>query len=70
MHNVPGLLADFHPDRFAYYWEFERPHFLRALKAMGMQPPDPFNDSWNILEDEYVRRCPSSADAQRNRIDP
>jgi hypothetical protein len=27
VHNLPGLIADFHADRLRYYWEVEKPSF-------------------------------------------
>ena len=27
IHNLPGLLADYSPDKLQYYWEIERPSF-------------------------------------------
>jgi hypothetical protein len=57
MHNVPALLADFRPERLAYYWEVERPCFLRALEALGRQPPGPFVGPWEVVESEYRRLC-------------
>ena len=30
IHNLPGLLADYSPDRLAYYWDAERPAYLDA----------------------------------------
>jgi|GEM_PF-2442478 len=53
VHNLPDLLADFHPDRFAYYWEVERPVFLHNLKAIGRRPPDAFDRLWVVVEREY-----------------
>lgn len=29
IHNLPDLVADFSPDRLAYYWEVERIVYLR-----------------------------------------
>jgi hypothetical protein len=29
IHNLPALVADYSPDRLAYYWEVERPIYLR-----------------------------------------
>jgi hypothetical protein len=30
LHNLPGLLANYSPDRLRYYWEVERPSFAAA----------------------------------------
>jgi hypothetical protein len=62
VHNVPALLAGFRPDLLRYYWEVERPCFLRALDAIGKQPPGPFHAPWEVIEGEYRRLCkPPSA---------
>jgi hypothetical protein len=57
VHNVPALLAGFRTDRLAYYWEVERPCFLRALEAIGQEPPGPFGDPWEVIGSEYRRLC-------------
>jgi hypothetical protein len=59
MHNVPDLLAHFHPDRLAFYWEIERPAFVRYLKAMGQESPGAFGEFWEVVEREYRRLCKS-----------
>jgi hypothetical protein len=60
MHNVPDLLARFHPDRLAYYWEIERPSFVRYLKSMGQESPGFCVEFWEVVELEYQRLCNSS----------
>jgi hypothetical protein len=57
MHNVPALLAGFRPDLLRYYWEVERPCFLRALAAIGQPVPGAFGAPWGVVESEYRRRC-------------
>ncbi len=61
MHNVPELLADFHPDLLRYYWEVERPCFLRAMEAIGRRAPGQFVESWRVIEGEYRRLSMSRA---------
>ncbi len=60
MHNVPVLLARFRPDLLAYYWEVERPGFIRDMKAMGQKPPGAFEEFWEVVEREYRRLCEPS----------
>ena len=60
MHNVPGLLARFRTEQLAYYWEVERPIFLRNLKAIGEHPSGAFEHYWEVVEREYRRLCQSS----------
>jgi hypothetical protein len=31
IHNLPGLLADYSPDRLAYYWTVERSCYLERM---------------------------------------
>ncbi len=57
MHNVPTLLASFRPELLRYYWEVERPCFLRALEAIGRRAPVQFGESWEAVESEYRRLC-------------
>ncbi len=57
VHNVPALLAGFRPDLLRYYWEVERPCFLRALEAIGRQAPGQFGEPWGVVEAEYRRLC-------------
>ena len=51
VHNLPGLLRDYSPERLKYYWEAERPAFLAQL------PPDE-GAAWEAL----WRRLRSQAD--------
>ncbi len=62
MHNVPAMLAGFRPKLLRYYWDVERPCFLRALERIGRQAPADFIEPWRIVENEYRRLClPSDA---------
>lgn len=60
VHNLPALVAQFHVDGLAYYWDVERPCFLKALERLDAQPPYFFKLRWATIEDEYHRRCGSS----------
>ena len=31
LHNLPSLLADYHPELLRYYWEIERPSFISQV---------------------------------------
>ena len=55
MHNVPATLAGFRPELLRYYWEVERPCFLRALERMGRQAPGTFVEPWRIVESKHRR---------------
>lgn len=56
-HNVPELLGHFEVDRLRYYWEVERPCFLRALGAIDRRVPPLFEEAWRVIEGEYRRLC-------------
>ena len=56
-HNIPDLLARFDPDRLAYYWEVERPIFVRSMTAIGQNPAAAFDQFWEVIEREYHRLC-------------
>jgi hypothetical protein len=51
-HNIPGLIANYSPDAFRYYWECERPCFIEALQkrefSFGL-----FDEHWAVLEKYY-----------------
>src|SRR5690349_16267437 len=56
VHNIPGLLSHFTPDLLKYYWEVERPCFLKNLPP-GSSPPALFEPIWITIEREYHRIC-------------
>lgn len=37
VHNLPGLLLDFSPDRLDYYWDTERPLFISRVPTETSQ---------------------------------
>lgn len=51
-HNIPGLIDRYTPETFRYYWEVERPCFLRAMERLG-QPFGSFQEHWAVLEKHY-----------------
>jgi len=51
-HNIPGLIDSYTAETFRYYWEVERPCFLRAMDRLG-QPFDSFREHWTVLERHY-----------------
>ena len=61
VHNLPTLLAQFHPDLLAYYWETERPCFLRYVAEWRtpdiLFDPKIFQPMWSVMEQEYLRLC-------------
>jgi hypothetical protein len=55
--NLPDLIARFTPDLLRYYWETERPCFLRGLPP-GNEEAERFAPMWAIIGHEYRRLCP------------
>lgn len=51
-HNIPDLIDRYTPEMFRYYWEVERPCFLRAMERLG-QPFGSFQEHWAVLEKHY-----------------
>lgn len=42
IHNLPSLLADFSPERLAYYWDVERVSYLQQI-------PEDEREAWAPL---------------------
>jgi hypothetical protein len=53
-HNLPELIRCYKPELLFYYWEVERPCFLRQLERLEMSPPTFFQRSWLVIENEYA----------------
>jgi hypothetical protein len=51
-HNIPSLISDYSDDTFRYYWEGERPSFIRAMERLD-QPVGVFQQYWSVLEKHY-----------------
>jgi hypothetical protein len=54
-HNIPHLVGNYKFELLKYYWEVERPCFLRALEHQNKQVPTPFQKWWMVVESEYWR---------------
>ena len=52
LHNLPKLIRKYSPQRLDYYWEAERPPFIRRV---GQKSLPPFAAAWQRLE-PLVRR--------------
>lgn len=46
LHNLPHLLADYRPDRLRFYWQTERPSFMRQVPEDERRDLEPL---WNRL---------------------
>ena len=57
-HNIPGLIDRYTPELFRYYWEVERPSFIRAMEELG-QTFGAFEEHWLVLERHYESLRPS-----------
>ena len=51
-HNIPSLIDRYTPETFRYYWEVERPGFIRAMEQLG-QPFGSLQEPWKVLERHY-----------------
>jgi hypothetical protein len=47
LHNLPALVSDFHPDLLRFYWNTERPLFMRQVPESERRDFEPL---WNRLE--------------------
>ena len=52
VHNVPSLIANYSPGKFRYYWEVERPIFIRTIQELQFAFTL-FDGPWSILEKHY-----------------
>lgn len=57
VHNIPELLARYSPEKLSYYWETERPIFVRECDRtkFGTQH---FEHCWKELESIINRQGP------------
>jgi hypothetical protein len=46
IHNLPDLLADYHPEKLQYYWSVERPEYVRHVGADRL---DGWEELWRRL---------------------
>jgi hypothetical protein len=54
VHNLPGLIARYSPQRLSYYWEIERPGYLARALPEQVQAFQPF---WDRLRSHVERTC-------------
>jgi hypothetical protein len=48
LHNLPGLLTQYSPERLTYYWQVERPGFLQRAEDEGISVEE-FTAAWNAM---------------------
>jgi len=48
IHNLPDLLADYTPEKLHYYWNVERPEYIRHV---GVDQLDGWEELWQRLGD-------------------
>lgn len=46
IHNIPGLLANYSPEKLQYYWEVERPSFMAQCNPQQLQG---WEEKWDRL---------------------
>ena len=54
-HNIPHLIAKYSPRLLFYYWECERPCFIRELERQGREPWEPFRRQWEVIRPIHER---------------
>jgi len=42
IHNIPNLISNYSPEKLSYYWEVERPEYLRQVSTEDL-------DGWDAL---------------------
>ena len=53
IHNLPTLLSEFSPEKLEYYWETERPDYIRARLKFSNRVL-PFEGLWARLENAML----------------
>jgi hypothetical protein len=48
IHNLPDLLGDYSPEKLHYYWNVERPEYIRQMEV---NPQDGWEQLWQRLAD-------------------
>lgn len=59
IHNLPDLLADFSEERLTFYWDVERPTFVRSVAADASSP-------YTVFWDELRTHCNLIETAETN----
>jgi hypothetical protein len=49
IHNLPGLLANYSDDKLRYYWDVERPCYLRSCELLDRAVPQLYQRLWEEL---------------------
>ena len=55
IHNLPDLLADYTPEKLHYYWNVERPEYIRHV---GGDQLDGWEELWQRLGDQIDQEHP------------
>jgi hypothetical protein len=58
-HNIPHLLDHYSPETFQYYWDIERPCFIRAMERLRY-PFASFQEHWTVLKKHYESLPPAN----------
>lgn len=53
LHNLPRILSDYRVERLQYYWNFERPSFLRKVPENETRDLAPLWDQLAALMDAH-----------------
>ena len=55
IHNLPDLLADYTPEKLHYYWNGERPEYIRHMRGDQL---DGWEGLWQRLGDRIDQEHP------------
>jgi hypothetical protein len=49
IHNLPNLIVDYSPDKLAYYWNVERPEYIKQVSEDRLEGWEPV---WQQLSEK------------------
>ena len=58
LHNIPSMLKDYHPELLKFYWEIERPSFIRRCEEAGFNKAG-FEPQWQCLQNWIANQKPA-----------
>ena len=61
LHNLPHLLADYRPELLRFYWQTERPSFMRQVPAEERRDLEPLWDRLAKLLERHGILVPENA---------
>lgn len=58
LHNIPSLLKNYRPELLKFYWEIERPSFIRRCEEAGFDKAG-FEPQWQCLQSWIENQKPA-----------